>query len=134
MTSPAPQRQITSLSRSGPSLARRPPPALRKPQADGDKREQAGDNADQQEETISFSLYKFMPIYIKVWDGPQTDCQICHSSLIQPCYICVSENKEDPCPQESGACGHSFHKHCISRWTANNNTCPICSKAWNPKK
>ena len=130
MNSQTPQRKITSLSRSGPSLARKPPQPLRKSLPE-QKDENISENQDSLE-TISFSIYKFSPTYVKTWDGPQTDCQICRESLIQPCIICISQNKKEPCMHEEGRCGHSFHKHCIDRWIANSPVCPICNKKWEP--
>ena len=39
------------------------------------------------------------------------------------CSICL----EGTCPPLLKLyCGHSFHKHCISRWFKTHNTCPVC--------
>ena len=41
------------------------------------------------------------------------------------CSICLESTYP---PLVKLYCGHSFHKHCISRWFDKNNTCPVCRK------
>lgn len=35
------------------------------------------------------------------------------------------------CPIAWAQCQHVFHKHCIARWLAHSNTCPLCGREWS---
>lgn len=41
------------------------------------------------------------------------ECVICHFSLTA-------------CLRQTTLCRHTFHKSCLEKWTALNNTCPLC--------
>jgi hypothetical protein len=41
------------------------------------------------------------------------------------CSICMEEyNKENP--QFFLPCAHTFHKECVTKWTTDHNSCPMC--------
>ena len=54
------------------------------------------------------------------------ECTICSIEISDPCPSCENE-LENGCPLVKNAgCGHVFHHHCYTGWTA--NTCPAgCS-------
>ena len=41
------------------------------------------------------------------------------------CTICLDFLDDNP---KTLACGHKFHEHCITRWCATRQTCPICRR------
>jgi len=54
-------------------------------------------------------------------------CKYIHSDT---CNICLNEQISDSENIENKLifvkCGHMFHKHCISEWLLQKNTCPCC--------
>lgn len=46
-----------------------------------------------------------------------TDCPICYESITQTTGCCVL------------SCSHSFHIRCLTKWTSDASTCPICRHA-----
>jgi RING-box protein 1 len=58
-----------------------------------------------------------------------TDCTICRTNLnLNSIYI---NEKDSVSIIETGVCGHSFHKECITPWIKTNQYCPICSSKWS---
>ena len=59
-------------------------------------------------------------------------CGICYYQNWDHCITCQAEaGSTSPeliclCDTTSGICGHLFHTHCITRWLAIRNACPIC--------
>lgn len=48
----------------------------------------------------------------------------------EECSICLSEFTEgDMCRRLPTPCSHTFHKHCIDEWFANNSNCPLCKRS-----
>jgi len=50
------------------------------------------------------------------WCGvhrPKSDCSICFETMTRNTHTTTS-------------CGHTFHIHCLQRWTDTANTCPMC--------
>lgn len=47
-----------------------------------------------------------------------------HTVIKMECSICYENINE----QKTLKCGHSFCKHCISKWSKKSNTCPCCRK------
>eukprot|EP00826_Nyctotherus_ovalis_P010714 TRINITY_DN12812_c0_g1_i14.p2 TRINITY_DN12812_c0_g1~~TRINITY_DN12812_c0_g1_i14.p2 ORF type:complete len:111 (+),score=29.12 TRINITY_DN12812_c0_g1_i14:32-334(+) len=69
----------------------------------------------------------------------QTDvCSICRGQLMEPCIPFLTLGIEcqanpganEECTVAWGACNHSFHWHCISRWIKTRNTCPLDNNNW----
>ena len=46
-----------------------------------------------------------------------TDCPICYESITQTTGCCVL------------SCSHSFHIRCLTKWTSDASTCPMCRHA-----
>ena len=42
------------------------------------------------------------------------------------CSICLTEFAETDLQAVRLACGHTFHLHCLSEWTALSPSCPLC--------
>jgi hypothetical protein len=42
------------------------------------------------------------------------------------CVICMSEMKPDNEEIKNTHCNHMFHRHCLTAWLINHNTCPLC--------
>ena len=57
-----------------------------------------------------------------------TDCTICRFNLNENSIH--STNKISDSIIATGACGHSFHKECITPWLIDNKHCPLCSYNW----
>jgi hypothetical protein len=67
------------------------------------------------------------------WNSTTETCAICHESLVFPCMHCnVSNNivSNGSCPISWSQCLHGFHTHCIQKWSATSNTCPLCQADW----
>jgi hypothetical protein len=47
-------------------------------------------------------------------DAKMTDCPICYESINQTTGCCVL------------SCSHSFHIKCLTKWTTDASTCPMC--------
>ncbi|GAB7338416.1 hypothetical protein MBLNU457_4706t1 [Dothideomycetes sp. NU457] len=62
------------------------------------------------------------------WDMPDDDlCGICRVQFDGTCPKCKFPG--DDCPIIMGACGHSFHMHCLDTWIsqeASQGKCPMC--------
>lgn len=69
------------------------------------------------------------------WDGKTDDtCGICRQLFDSCCPVCKIPG--DDCPIVTGKCTHSFHMHCIEKWTEreqNNPHCPMCRGEWDYK-
>jgi RING-box protein 1 len=59
------------------------------------------------------------------------NCGICRYDLCNNCIHCEGEGS---CPVVRGVCGHIFHEHCIGKWVAHKNKCPIDAKVWENEK
>jgi len=46
-----------------------------------------------------------------------TDCPICYESINQTTGCCIL------------SCSHSFHIKCLTKWTSDASTCPMCRHA-----
>ena len=84
-------------------------------------------------EELKIVISKFSPVFLSNWKGEQESCAICKSDFAQPCNHCSAEEIEEPCPTQTGKCGHSFHLHCIQRWLKEHKTCPLCMNVWEIK-
>lgn len=70
---------------------------------------------------------------VAVWkySGDSDTCAICHNLLMIPCITCTAEpHNADSCNVSFGACGHSYHFHCITRWLKTRSTCPLDDQEW----
>jgi anaphase-promoting complex subunit 11 len=69
------------------------------------------------------------------WDGKTDDtCGICRQLFDACCPVCTVPG--DECPIVTGKCTHSFHMHCIEKWTErerDNPHCPMCRGEWDYK-
>lgn len=63
-------------------------------------------------------------------------CIICKNKLTQICATCMSESNvlNKDCFVSSGKCGHAYHKHCISRWLQESDSCPLDNAPWKYSK
>jgi hypothetical protein len=58
------------------------------------------------------------PVLSKTIEGAKmTDCSICFESITKTTGCCVL------------SCSHSFHIKCLSKWTSDASTCPLCRHA-----
>lgn len=66
------------------------------------------------------------------WDVGDNDiCGICQSPFDATCPNCEMPGEE--CPLIHGACGHTFHLHCLHQWLAsstNGEQCPLDRSPW----
>lgn len=67
------------------------------------------------------------------YDVENDACSICHNNFVLPCISCEAEpyKSDEKCELCWGACGHSFHFHCITRWLKTNSTCPLDNSEWD---
>lgn len=81
-------------------------------------------------------LSRGRPRIVGIWDyGPRTDeeCTICRAGLMARCQDCQAHcgsGADDNCVIQWGACGHIFHRHCITTWTRYEALCPLCMAPW----
>jgi hypothetical protein len=74
--------------------------------------------------TVCKMMRKFENGKIDTETYNENRCAICLTPLVKPndcklnCNVCVST--------ALWTCHHQFHNSCISQWTVNNSTCPIC--------
>ena len=68
------------------------------------------------------------------WDIEVDTCAICRNYIMEPCIGCQAEQCDDVCEPVWGACNHTFHFHCITRWLKTRNVCPLCNKEWEYQK
>ena len=62
------------------------------------------------------------------FDIENDNCAICHNQLMVPCISCEADMQsqaQQDCSVAWGACGHSYHFHCITRWMKTRTTCPL---------
>ena len=58
------------------------------------------------------------PVLSKTKEGAKmTDCPICYETINQTTGCCVL------------SCSHSFHIKCLTKWTSDASTCPMCRHA-----
>uniref|UniRef100_A0A0N5ADU8 Anaphase-promoting complex subunit 11 n=1 Tax=Syphacia muris TaxID=451379 RepID=A0A0N5ADU8_9BILA len=66
------------------------------------------------------------------WNAGDENCGICRMPFEACCTDCKTPG--DDCPLALGTCKHSFHMHCIVKWTETQNTprpqCPLCRQEW----
>lgn len=55
-------------------------------------------------------------------------CSICHSIRLPGTEGGDIQNNDSIFPVRSECCGQPFHDHCLSRWLALRNTCPLCRR------
>lgn len=75
-------------------------------------------------------------VYRWTWDcsiSRQNDdtCGICRNLYDATCPTCKAPG--DECPVVTGKCVHSFHIHCIEKWTERERDdphCPMCRQKW----
>ncbi|KAH0785390.1 putative ring-box protein [Histomonas meleagridis] len=77
-----------------------------------------------------YTMLRFNPVYLSRNKNDNDLCSICRSLIAGPCAQCEADDVLEPCPPEIGACGHSYHMHCIRKWIASNPNCPICGEKW----
>mmetsp|Transcript_41016 Transcript_41016/g.80469 ORF Transcript_41016/g.80469 Transcript_41016/m.80469 type:complete len:102 (+) Transcript_41016:22-327(+) len=66
------------------------------------------------------------------YDVDVETCAICQNNLMIPCITCEAEpHLKQECTHAMGACRHSYHFHCISRWLKTRSTCPLDDKEWD---
>lgn len=81
----------------------------------------------------------FIPsVSVRSWKGvlfwryrQAEGCNICHNNLQVPCIQCEAEPSHEACGIAWGSCGHSYHTHCIGRWTKLHSTCPTDNQEWD---
>ena len=58
------------------------------------------------------------PVRSKTTEGAKmTDCPICYETINQTTGCCIL------------SCSHSFHIKCLTKWTSDASTCPMCRHA-----
>lgn len=66
------------------------------------------------------------------WNAGDENCGICRMPFEACCTDCRTPG--DDCPLAVGVCKHSFHMHCIVKWTESQNNprpqCPLCRQEW----
>ncbi|CAD2216569.1 anaphase-promoting complex subunit 11 [Angomonas deanei] len=66
-----------------------------------------------------------------MWKAKGESCGICRQNYEACCPHCKIPGED--CPVITGRCSHTFHIHCIERWTereADDPRCPMCRQAW----
>eukprot|EP00826_Nyctotherus_ovalis_P010716 TRINITY_DN12812_c0_g1_i20.p4 TRINITY_DN12812_c0_g1~~TRINITY_DN12812_c0_g1_i20.p4 ORF type:complete len:102 (-),score=23.45 TRINITY_DN12812_c0_g1_i20:168-473(-) len=85
-----------------------------------------------------FEIKKWNAVALWAWDIQTDVCSICRGQLMEPCIPFLTLGIEcqanpganEECTVAWGACNHSFHWHCISRWIKTRNTCPLDNNNW----
>lgn len=62
-----------------------------------------------------------------VTDVPEDECPICLDSL------CAEVEHKAYNAVARLPCGHTFHRHCITRWLVKCTSCPVCRLDASPK-
>jgi hypothetical protein len=61
-----------------------------------------------------------------VTDVPNEECPICLDSL------CAEAEKKAYNAVARLPCGHTFHRHCVTRWLVRCSSCPVCRMDASP--
>ena len=86
----------------------------------------------------NFDIQSLWVIVKWSWDMGVDNCPICRNHIVDLCIDCQGnqlgeeENANgDECKVTWGECGHSYHTHCITRWTTQRgNVCPLDNRTW----
>lgn len=62
--------------------------------------------------------------------GMNDTCNICHCDLLSLCIVCEANMSNQTCRIVKGTCGHAYHAHCIKKWLAIRDVCPLDNKLW----
>uniref|UniRef100_A0A0N4UVC6 Anaphase-promoting complex subunit 11 n=1 Tax=Enterobius vermicularis TaxID=51028 RepID=A0A0N4UVC6_ENTVE len=81
---------------------------------------------------LNISIKKWSLGAVWKWNAGDENCGICRMPFEACCTDCKTPG--DDCPLALGNCKHSFHMHCIVKWTETQNTprpqCPLCRQEW----
>uniref|UniRef100_A0A5S6QT26 RING-type domain-containing protein n=1 Tax=Trichuris muris TaxID=70415 RepID=A0A5S6QT26_TRIMR len=81
-----------------------------------------------------FEITKIYGVGVWSYDVRNDWCAICHGTINDLCLTCqIGELNDDGmtnCPPLQGACNHTFHHHCISRWLQTQHVCPLDNMPW----
>mmetsp|Transcript_12661 Transcript_12661/g.14568 ORF Transcript_12661/g.14568 Transcript_12661/m.14568 type:complete len:94 (+) Transcript_12661:86-367(+) len=65
-------------------------------------------------------------------NSTEDTCGICRHLFDAACPTCKAPGED--CPIITGKCTHSFHIHCIEKWTERDRgeatSCPMCRGLW----
>eukprot|EP01069_Polyplicarium_translucidae_P002019 Polyplicarium_translucidae@DN1893_c0_g1_i1.p2 len=77
---------------------------------------------------MQFRVRQIRSVAFWYWKGCGDSCGICTEAFDHACPSCNQPG--DQCPPALGACGHSFHLHCINQWLqqGSNPLCPMCRR------
>ena len=84
-----------------------------------------------------FQIKKWNAVALWSWDIQIDTCAICKNLVQDPCIECQSRNDTKTpveCQVAWGACKHTYHFHCISKWIKNRPVCPLDNKEWEFQK
>lgn len=85
--------------------------------------------------TSKFIIYIFLEEHLHE-NGIVEFCAICRKHLTETCIECDAHLIDTQlvslsCPLTVGTCNHVFHYHCMNRWLANREVCPLDNKNWD---
>jgi anaphase-promoting complex subunit 11 len=85
--------------------------------------------------TMKVKIVSYHAVAAWRWDLPDDDlCGICRVQFDGTCPKCKFPG--DDCPIIMGACGHSFHMHCLDTWInqeSSQGKCPMCRQVFKVK-
>lgn len=83
------------------------------------------------DEENKIKIKKVYPRYVWRWKVKEDCCLICQQEFNAVCNECTHPIR---CVPMTGACGHTFHKHCFEEWSQTNTNCPICRVVFKVSK
>jgi E3 ubiquitin-protein ligase RBX1 len=82
---------------------------------------------------MDFEIKKIEGVAFWKWNLKTDTCAICRNEIMEPCIQCNTSNSAndiESCTFITGICNHTYHLHCIEKWIARRNVCPLCNKEW----
>lgn len=77
-----------------------------------------------------FTVTDATAVAIWSWNSSTETCAICHESLLSGCIGCGVYGSAARCDLTWSMCSHGYHTHCIKKWIAKRDTCPLCNAPW----
>eukprot|EP00729_Bicosta_minor_P005418 gene5419-2966_t len=95
----------------------------------------AADGACRHDHTFeeNFKITKWVPVGNWTYSGEQDNCAICRNQLVDLCINCQADTDSatsESCDVARGACSHTYHTHCITKWIKTRSTCPLDNSEW----